>query len=305
VEPEQAHAHWLRIGWRLARPHTLTASFIPVLLGGMLGWRAVGRMQWDLLAAMLAASMLIQAATNMFNEYFDYVGGLDTAESVGIAGALTRDGVRPRRVLWGALALLAAATGLGVFLCLRTTWWLAAIGALCMAVGYLYTGGPWPIAATPLGELFAGGFMGSGIILLSCYLQRRAVTATDVLASIPSALLIAAILTANNIRDRVGDARNGRRTLAILLGHRRAVALLGALMAGANLWLAALCAAGLLPAWTLLALASLGPAAAALRIFARGGTPPEMMPAMVRVAQTNTVFGILLAAGLHIGVTFR
>jgi 1,4-dihydroxy-2-naphthoate octaprenyltransferase len=47
-----------------------------------------------LLVAMLMASILIQAATNMFNEHFDYVRGLDTVESVGIAGAFTQESAR-------------------------------------------------------------------------------------------------------------------------------------------------------------------------------------------------------------------
>ncbi len=153
---------------------------------------------------------MIQAATNMFNEYFDYMRGLDTAESVGIAGAITQDGVQPRMILRCAVLLLGLAALLGVYLCLQTTWWLAAIGGASMLVGYLYTGGPYPIAATPLGELFAGGFMGSGIVLLSCFIQQGSMNAYDVLVSIPSAILIAAILTANNIRDLKADRDHGR-----------------------------------------------------------------------------------------------
>jgi len=292
---------WLKVGWRLLRPHTLTASFIPVLIGSALAWNVTGHLHGELLLAMLIASMLIQAATNMFNEYFDYMRGLDTTESVGIAGAITQDGIRPRAVLRGAIVLFAVAALLGVYLCLRTSWWLAAIGGVSMLVGYLYTGGPYPIASTPFGEIFAGGFMGSGIVLLSCFIQQGFVTAHGVAASIPSAILIAAILTANNIRDREGDRDNGRRTLAILLGHRRAVWMLAVSLVAANLWTVALAAMGVLSPWTLLALASLWPAQAAIRVFSAGGKPAQMMPGMKRVAETNTVFGILLVVGLLLG----
>jgi 1,4-dihydroxy-2-naphthoate octaprenyltransferase len=173
-----------------------------------------------------------------------------------------------------------------------------------MLVGYLYTGGPYPIAATPFGELFAGGFMGSGIILLSCFIQQGFVTAHDVLVSIPSAILIAAILTANNIRDLEGDRDNGRHTLAILLGHRRAVVLLACSLAAANLWIFAMVSLRMLSPWTLLVLGSIAPSIAAVRIFHAGGKPAEMMPGMRRVAQTNTIFGILLLAGLLLDARF-
>jgi 1,4-dihydroxy-2-naphthoate octaprenyltransferase len=289
---------WLKVIWRLFRPHTLTASFIPVLLGSALAWKDSGHLDALLLLAMLVASTLIQAATNMLNEYFDYLRGLDTAESVGIAGAITQDGMRPQTILRIALLTLALATLLGVYICAHSSWWIAAIGTLCMLVGYLYTGGPYPISATPFGEVVAGGFMGSGIILLSCFIQQKFVSRFDLLVSIPSAILIGAILTSNNIRDLEGDRRNGRRTLAILLGHKRAVQFLACSMAAANLWIVGMVVAGTLSPWTLLVLGSLCPSIAAIRVFRAGGNPSQMMPGMQRVAQTNTIFGILLLIGL-------
>ena len=234
IRTNSPRSNRLRVLWKLFRPHSLTASFIPVLVGSAVAWRTTGQLRVLLLVAMLAASTLIQAATNMFNEYFDYVRGLDTAESVGIAGVITQNGVRPKTILRVAVAALILATLLGVYICLSSSWWLAAIGAVSMLVGYLYTGGPYPIAATPFGEVFAGGFMGCGIVLLSCFIQQRFVNGDDVLVSIPLAILIAAILTANNIRDREGDRNHGRRTLAILLGHQRAVRFLGGLLIAAN-----------------------------------------------------------------------
>lgn len=298
LRDESSHPNWLSVIWHLCRPHTLTASFIPVLIGSALAWRATGRVNIPLLGAMLAACSLIQAATNMFNEYFDYVRGLDTVESVGIAGAITREGIRPKTILGIAVTTLSVATLLGIYICASSSWWIAAIGVVSMLVGYLYTGGPFPIAATPFGEIFAGGFMGSGIILLSCFIQQKFVTTNDLLASIPSSILIGAILTANNIRDREGDSENGRHTIAILLGHKKAVQFLAGSLIAANLWTLALVATRLLPVGALLVVGSLWPSAIAIRIFRAGGTPAQMMLGMKRVAQTNTVFGALLLIGL-------
>jgi 1,4-dihydroxy-2-naphthoate octaprenyltransferase len=304
VSIEPSHPNWPKVAWKLFRPHTLTASFIPVLIGTALAWKTTGHLHADLLIAMLVASTLIQAATNMFNEYFDHARGLDTAESVGIAGAITHDGVRPKIILRSAVLMLILATVLGVYICAYSSWWLALIGAVSMLVGYFYTGGPYPIAATPSGEIFAGGFMGSGIILLSCFIQQGFINAYDVLISIPSAILIAAILTANNIRDLEGDRQNGRHTLAILLGHKRAVWFLACSLAAANLWIGALVVTGVLSPWTLLVFGSLLPSNAAIQVFRAGGKPAQMMPGMTRVAQTNTVFGILLLAGLLLASKF-
>jgi 1,4-dihydroxy-2-naphthoate octaprenyltransferase len=284
--------------WQLFRPHTLTASFIPVLIGSVFAWKNTGGLHYGLLGAMLVASIFIQAATNMFNEYYDYIRGLDTAESIGIAGAITRDGMKAKTVLHIALACLLLATVLGIYICANSSWWIALIGAVCMAVGYLYTGGPYPIAYTPFGEFFAGVFMGTGIIMISYYIQTGTVTMESFLISIPSLILIGAILMANNIRDREGDHKNGRRTLAILFGHLGAVKFMAGMFAVTYLWMIGLVLIKILSPWTLLVFFSLHKAGEAVRGFQNKKYPHEMMPGMKAVAQTNTLFGLLLVIGL-------
>ncbi|MBO1911100.1 UbiA family prenyltransferase, partial [Microvirga sp. 3-52] len=93
----KADTGW-RIWWQLTRPHTLTAAFAPVFLGTMIAltYEAI---HFPLFIAMLVASVFIQMATNMFNEYYDFKRGLDTEKSVGIGGAIVRNGVKPKTVL--------------------------------------------------------------------------------------------------------------------------------------------------------------------------------------------------------------
>jgi 1,4-dihydroxy-2-naphthoate octaprenyltransferase len=250
---------------------------------------------------MLVVATFIQAATNMFNEYFDYVKGLDTPDSVGIAGAITQDGVQPRTILYTALATLTAAMLLGIYICAHSSWWLALIGAVSALVGFLYSGSPYPISASPFGELIAGGLMGTGIVLLSCFIQQTSIHLHEVLMSIPLTVLIGAILTANNIRDIEGDRANGRRTLAILLGHKWAVRFLACSLLSANLWVVLLVLLGVSSPWVLIALGSLLPSALAIQRFQSKPTLAEMMVGMQRVAQTNTIFGTLFLIGLLIG----
>ena len=76
-----------------------------------------------------------------------------------------------------------------------------------MMVGYFYTGGPYPIAYTPFGELFSGVVMGMLLILIAFYIQTGTVTTEAILLSIPSMLLVAGIMLANNIRDLEGDKK--------------------------------------------------------------------------------------------------
>jgi 1,4-dihydroxy-2-naphthoate octaprenyltransferase len=298
----KADTGW-RVWWQLTRPHTLTASFVPVFLGTMI---AISHTQidWKLFFAMLFASMLIQAATNMFNEYYDFARGLDNEKSVGIGGAIVRNGVSPKTVLQLALLLYGISILLGIYICIETTWILAIVGAISMAIGYLYTGGPYPIAYTPFGELFSGVFMGMLIVLIAFYIQTGEITTQAILLSIPSMLLVAAIMLSNNIRDLVGDKESGRRTLAILIGRKPAVSVLLILFIVSYVWVLALVILGLVTPWSLLVILSIKKPIHAIKIFRTYEHPLEVMPAMKDTALTNTIFGFLLGLGLLVGHLF-
>lgn len=287
------------VWWRLLRPHTLTASFIPVLIGTSLALE-ITKINFGLFFSMLIASILIQSATNMFNEYYDYKRGLDTKESVGIGGTIVRDGVKPNIILNLALIFLFIATVLGVYICHNTTWYLALIGLICMSVGYLYTGGPYPIAYTPFGEIISGVFMGLLIIGISFYIQTDTITYKCILVSIPTTILIGAILMSNNIRDLDRDKEMGRHTLAILLGKKNAINFLAFMFIVSFIWIVVLIILNLLPVWTLLVFLSIFKAKKAVKGFIGKKQPIEMLPAMKFTAQTNTLFGFFLFIGIFI-----
>lgn len=292
-----------QVWWQLTRPHTLTASFVPVLLGTALALKN-GSIHFGLFFAMLLASLLIQAATNMFNEFYDYKRGLDNEHSVGIGGAIVRDGIKPSTVMKLALSFYGIALLLGIYICVNSSWWLALVGLVCMAAGYFYTGGPMPIAYTPFGELVAGFFMGLLIILIAFFIQTGTVDHTSILVSIPIMVLVGEILLANNIRDLDGDKENGRKTLAILLGRSGAIKLLAALFVLSYLWIFALIISGISSAWVAIVILSAPKAIKATKGFIGKTVPIQMLPAMKATAQTNTLFGFLLAVGLFIGHFF-
>ncbi|MFE7065052.1 1,4-dihydroxy-2-naphthoate polyprenyltransferase [Sutcliffiella sp. NPDC057660] len=289
-----------KVWWNLLRPHTLTAAFVPVFIGTSLAlYETV--IDWPMFLAMLLASLLIQAATNMINEYYDFRKGLDNENSVGIGGAIVRHGVKPQTVLQLAFIFFGIATLLGVYICLNSTWWLAAIGTACMAAGYFYTGGPYPIAYTPFGEIVAGFFMGFVIILISFYIQTGTVSSTSMLISIPISILVGAILLANNIRDIVGDKENGRKTVAILIGRKNAITLLAAMFIISYTLIVLFIALDYASVWSLLVFLSIVKPLSAIKGFSNNKSNVTMMPAMVATAQTNTIFGFLLGIGLVIG----
>ena len=295
----KADTGW-RIWWQLTRPHTLTAAFAPVFLGTMIAL-TYGKIHFPLFFAMLIASVFIQMATNMFNEYYDFKRGLDTEQSIGIGGTIVRNGVKPKTVLNLAFMLYGISVLIGIYICMETSWMLAVVGILSMMVGYFYTGGPYPIAYTPFGELFSGVVMGMLLILIAFYIQTETVTTEAVLLSIPSMLLVAGIMLANNIRDLEGDKEGGRKTLAILVGRSNAITILMLFFIISYGWIIAMIIFGHLTPWALLVFLSVKKPARAITVFRKNHIPIHVMPAMKNTAITNTLFGLLLGIGILIG----
>ena len=274
---------------------------MPVFLGTVIAYVIADHsINILLFLAMLVASMLIQAATNMFNEYYDYKLGLDNENSVGIGGTIVRHGVQPKTIMFIALSFYAIAMLLGIYICAASSWWLVAVGLVCMLIGYLYTGGPYPIAYSPFGELVSGAVMGSGIVLIAFFIQTGTVTLEALLISIPSMILVGGIMLSNNIRDIEGDTVGGRKTMAILVGRSNAVYILMLFFIVSYLWIVGLVIIEDLTYWALLVLLCLPLPIKAIEVFRLKKEPLEVMPAMKNTAKTNTFFGFLLAIGLLI-----
>ena len=79
----------------MTRPHTLTAYVFSCNFRNS-GITYVAKIDWLLFIAMMVACLALQIATNLFNEYYDFKRGLDTADSVGIGGGIVRHGLKPK-----------------------------------------------------------------------------------------------------------------------------------------------------------------------------------------------------------------
>ena len=280
--------------WKLTRPHTLPASVIPAVTGVCFAIYADKVFHPFLALIMILSAVLIQIATNFFNEYFDYKNGLDTEDSVGIGGAIVREGISPRAMLIAAFALYGISGIFGIILAANSSWWLLVIGGICLLIGYCYTGGPYPISRTPYGELFAGFLFGSGFSMIAYFTQTGHITLYSFAISLPLVVLIGLLLTANSLRDRVADAENGRRTLAILLGHDKTILFMIFGFTFSYVWLLVLLAYG----QNLLILLPLFSALYAINCInayrnSKGQSPRKMMRGMLFCSKTLKQFGIL------------
>jgi 1,4-dihydroxy-2-naphthoate octaprenyltransferase len=214
-----------------ARPRTLTISVAPVLAAAAHAWSATGRLAWAPVLAALVASMAIQIATNLFNDAADGARGHDGPGRLGPPRVTALGLIPAREVTRAALVMAGLAALAGLVAIAYGGWPILVIGVLSLAAGWSYSNGPLPISATPLGEVFVVLFFGVAAVCGVVYLADPAtVSATALVLGVALGLPAAATLTVNNHRDRAEDARNGRRTLAILIGARGAGRLYAALL---------------------------------------------------------------------------
>ena len=292
----QVSAEW----FRLARPFSLTAAAVPVLFGTALAFKD-GSFTWGPLLAMFFGSILIQAATNMFNEYYDERRGLDVAGAVGIAGSIVGGRVTARRVLTGALLCYTAALLLGIYLITVGGWPILVLGCLSALGGYLYSAGPRPIAYTPASEAAVFVFMGVLIVVIAYAVQTGEFPLYVPLAALPIGGPVAAILLANNIRDLVSDLRGGRRTVPIVFGREVAILIYRALLLEAYVAVAALIIFRVVPPECALVFPSVFAAFRLWRDIAAYSTPRRLDPVVKRTAGLHLVFGLVYTVGVLIG----
>jgi 1,4-dihydroxy-2-naphthoate polyprenyltransferase len=296
-----ARRYLLAEWFRLARPFSLTASAVPVLLGTALAF-GEGAFALGPFLAMLFGSLLVQAATNMFNEFYDERRGLDVAGTVGIAGTIVGGRMHARAVLMGALFCYTVALVLGIYLVVVGGWPILVLGCLSALGGYLYSAGPRPIAYTPASEVAVFLFMGILIVVIAYAVQDPGSFPPRVpLAALPIGGLVAAILLANNIRDMGSDRRGGRRTLPIVLGREVGVLIYRVLLFEAYAAATALMALGVVPLECALVFLSGSAALRLWRDIAAITTAERLDPVVKRTARLHLTFGLLYTVGVLLG----
>ena len=276
-----------------ARPRTLPAALAPVLVGTGAA-AALGGFRLSTALLALVVALALQVAVNYANDYSDGTRGTD-ADRVGPMRLVGSGAASPRAVLVAAMLSFAVAAVAGLVLAALTSWWLVAVGAVCILAAWTYTGGPIPYGYRALGEVFVFVFFGLVAVVGTTYVQTRTLPGLAWAVAVPVGLLIVAILVVNNLRDIDGDALVGKRTLAVLLGER------GTRWAFAGLFGVALLvvvAVGAVRPWVLITLLAVPLAVPPLRTVLGGGRGPALIAALGGTGRVTLVTGVLLAAGL-------
>lgn len=286
--------------WFLAtRPRTLPVSLPPIIVGTALAASQTEVLNWILVIATLLCSLAIQIGTNLVNDALDFKKGADAVGRLG-PKRMTQEGLLSFNQVMGAGCLcFGLALLFGIPLMIAGGWPLVFALLISIACGYLYTGGPFPLAYTGISDLFVLLFFGwvstgavyflqTGTLSFSCLL---AATQIGLLANVPHAI--------NNLRDHVSDARVNKRTLAVRFGvnfARQEITLLSLIPFVLGLaWI------GEMTLWmTLLPLLALPPIISNLRAIWNTEPSPRYNQFLAKSALCQLLFSVLLALGIFL-----
>lgn len=285
--------------WILAaRPKTLSAAIVPVMMAAALAAHEPAAITWRWFWCALIGAVLIQIATNFINDALDFRKGADTGERLGPlrvtqAGLLGADAVMRAA---GVCLFLAALCGIPLIY--RGGWPMLVVGLLSIAMAYAYTGGPYPLAYKGLGELFVILFFGLAAVGGTFYVLSLQLTRSALLAGLAAGSLATVLLVINNLRDVESDRKSAKLTLAVRFGpsFARAEVTFFALLP----FLAVAVMAWMRTQWGLLAVCLALPLALLLIVRVGRSHGAELNRSLGLAGALQWAFGILFVVGCMI-----
>ena len=209
-----------------ARPKTLPAAIVPVWVGCVLTYYLTGNWDSRLAFYTVMGSIMIQIATNFFNDAIDSEKGADTEARLGPVRATASGKLSKGTVYAVALMCLCAAAAFGFPLYQERGVTMLLIGIPSFYLAYGYTGGPWPLAYKGLGELFVILFFGLLAVAGTVFVQTGVWMKEALILGLAIGCLSAVLISINNLRDLDEDRSNQKNTLAVQWGRVPALYLL-------------------------------------------------------------------------------
>ncbi len=293
----------LGVWFQAARPFSLTASVLPVVVGAMLAATVDGPVDWPLFPLIVACSLLFHIATNMVSDYFDYKRGVDRDETLGGSRVLFEGLITPKQLLAAGVLLFAVGFSLGLLLVAVRGWPIFILGVIGLLGGWFYTGGPVAYKYVALGDILVFILMGPLMVIGSFLALTGGFNITVLFASLPVGCLVAAILHANNLRDIPHDAKANIRTMAMVLGVPGAKAIYVGLIAGAYLVVLVMVLGRLITPLALAVLITLPLAVRNVKAVLASvpGKPESIAMGDVMTAQLHLAFCTLFGIAIFIG----
>jgi 1,4-dihydroxy-2-naphthoate octaprenyltransferase len=217
--------------WKEAvRPLSLTASLIPLLLGGAIAFSALHNLNIFLFILTLLGGVMIQAGTNMINDWKDAERDNENIEGIrpftGGSRVIQLGLVSRSDMGFFGIVLCAVAFLIGIYLVIASGWGLIPLIFYGLISGLFYTSEKGKFSfinlAPGLAEFLIATTFGVMMTMGAFYVQTGYYSLQALLISLPVAIFVSNVLLINQFQDAESDAKSGKKTLVVRLGKRKA-----------------------------------------------------------------------------------
>jgi 1,4-dihydroxy-2-naphthoate octaprenyltransferase len=282
----------------------LTATIVSIILGASIAYKRNGVFNLEFFVLSLAAGALLHAGTNVANDYFDHKSGGDDINKEfvrpfsGGSRMIQLGLLKPREVLLEAIILFVIGTVIGFYLAFTRGIFVLVIGLIGLFSGIFYASPPFKLANRGVGEVFVGVNFGVLMTIGAYYVQTQALNIEPLVASVPVALLIFAVVYINEFLDYNADKAVGKKTLIVRYGREKAARGYAVLMGGVYLSIAIGVVARIMPATTLIGFATLPIAIKAVtNAFKYHSAPLRLTPSNSSTILCHLLTSLLLSFG--------
>jgi len=215
--------------WKEAiRPLSLTASLIPILLGSAMAFSLTEFFTWSLFILTLLGGVMVQAGTNMINDWKDAERDADNTQGIrpftGGSKMIQLGLISKADMGFFGILLTMIAALIGLFLFVQSGWGILPLIAYGLFAGFFYTNGQGKFSVINLSpgiaEVLIATTYGVGMTLGSYFVQTGTYSMEVFLVSIPVALLITNVLLINQFPDMASDEASDKNTLVVRLGKQ-------------------------------------------------------------------------------------
>lgn len=221
--------------WKEAvRPLSLTASLIPLLLGAAVAYAVTGTINWFLFILTLLGGVMIQAGTNMINDWKDADRDSENVEGIrpftGGSRMIQLGLISRADMGFFGILLSGVAALIGVYLVMVSGWGLVPLILYGLLAGVFYTGAKGKFSfinmAPGVAEFLIATTYGVLMTMGSFYVQSGFYSLQIFLLSLPVAILVTNVLLINQFQDADSDLKTGKQTLVVRVGKKKAKNLL-------------------------------------------------------------------------------
>jgi len=300
-------ANKIKLWLQEVRAPFFTATIVPILLGTIIAYHQTGQIHWFHFILAMFGGILLHAGANVSNDYFDHVSGDDVVNNefvrpfTGGSRMIQENRMTPREVLYGSLVCFFAAAIIGAYLTYKIGSVILILGVIGAISGFFYTAPPFYFVSRGVGEFLIGLNFGVLMTLGGYYVQVPSFSWQPVIASLPVAFLIIAILYINEFQDHHADKAVGKNHWVVRLGKEKAAVGYMFIMFFTYLSLVIGVVTDVLPPLTLLGLLTLPLAVKSIKVTMNHYNDSlKLVPANATTILNHLLTGLLLSLSYFI-----